>query len=142
MNVNDTEIIWSILKAHNYLKTDNLNEADIVLIVTCAIREGAEAKIWNKLDFLRGINKARPKHMPGFKIGILGCMAERLKHQVLEKDRTVDLVAGPDSYRDLPRLLALTENDQKSVNVLLSFDETYADIMPVRLNENSVSAFV
>ncbi|RZC42590.1 UPF0004, Radical SAM, and/or TRAM domain containing protein [Asbolus verrucosus] len=142
MNVNDTEIIWSILKKHNYLKTDDLIKADVVLIVTCAIREGAEAKIWSRLDYLRGINKIKSRYTNKFKVGILGCMAERLKHQVLEKDCTVDLVAGPDSYRDLPRLLALTENNQKSVNVLLSFDETYADIMPVRLNGNSVSAFV
>ncbi|XP_044253498.1 CDK5RAP1-like protein [Tribolium madens] len=142
MNVNDTEIIWSILQKHNYLKTGNLLEADVVLIVTCAIREGAEAKIWGRLEYLRGINKTKAAFSSRFKVGILGCMAERLKHKVLEKDKTVDLVAGPDAYRDLPRLLALTENDQKSVNVLLSFDETYADIMPVRLNENSVSAFV
>lgn len=143
MNVNDTEIIWSILKKHNYLKTNNLMEADVVLIMTCAIREGAESKIWGRLEYLRGINKSRKAYFnSSFKVGILGCMAERLKHEVLEKHKMVDLVAGPDSYRDLPRLLALTENNQKSVNVVLSFDETYADIMPVRLNENSVSAFV
>jgi tRNA-N(6)-(isopentenyl)adenosine-37 thiotransferase enzyme MiaB len=142
MNVNDTEIIWAILQSNNYVKTDELLEADVVLIVTCAIRDGAEQKIWNRLDYLRGINKNRSRYSPRFKVGILGCMAERLKHKVLEKDSTVDVVAGPDSYRDLPRLLALTENDQKSVNVLLSFDETYADVMPVRLNENSTSAFV
>ncbi|EFA08272.1 CDK5RAP1-like protein [Tribolium castaneum] len=142
MNVNDTEIIWSILQKHNYLKTSNLLEADVVLIVTCAIREGAESKIWGRLEYLRGINKSKATFSSRFKVGVLGCMAERLKHKVLEKNKTVDLVAGPDAYRDLPRLLALTENDQKSVNVLLSFDETYADIMPVRLNENSVSAFV
>lgn len=143
MNVNDTDIIWAILKKHNYLKTDKLKEADVVLIVTCAIREGAESKIWGRLEYLKGVNTAKLKnHSPKFKIGILGCMAERLKHQVLEKDQSVDLVAGPDSYRDLPRLLALTDNNQKSVNVILSFDETYADIMPVRLNADSISAFV
>ncbi|KAJ3646631.1 hypothetical protein Zmor_024210 [Zophobas morio] len=142
MNVSDTEIIWSILQKHNYVRTENLMEANVVLIVTCAIREGAESKIWGRLDYLKGVNKTKSLFSSKFKIGILGCMAERLKHKVLEKDHSVDVVAGPDSYRDLPRLLALTENSQKSVNVLLSLDETYADIMPVRLNENSVSAFV
>ncbi|KAK9738028.1 Radical SAM superfamily [Popillia japonica] len=144
MNVNDTEIVWSILKSHNYLKTDDLEDADIVLVMTCAIREGAETKIWNKLENLKGLrNKKIEKNIkPRMKIGILGCMAERLKEKILEKERTVDIIAGPDSYKDLPRLLAVTENDQIAINVLLSLDETYADIMPVRLNENAVTAFV
>lgn len=144
MNVNDTEIVWSILKSHNFLKTNDLNDADIVLIVTCAIREGAESKIWNKLENLKGIRNQRFEKKGGnkMKIGILGCMAERLKEKILEKEKTVDLIAGPDSYKDLPRLLAMTENNQTAINVLLSFDETYADILPVRLNENSVTAFV
>lgn len=144
MNVNDTEIVWSILKSHNYLKTDDLEDADIVLVMTCAIREGAETKIWNKLENLKGLrNKKIEKNIkPRMKIGILGCMAERLKEKILEKERTVDIIAGPDSYKDLPRLLAVTENDQTAINVLLSLDETYADIMPVRLNENAVTAFV
>ncbi|XP_017777292.1 PREDICTED: CDK5RAP1-like protein [Nicrophorus vespilloides] len=145
MNVNDTEIIWSILKSNNFLKTDDLNDADVVLIITCAIREGAETKIWNRLEYLKGIRNQKlkkSKNATPMKIGILGCMAERLKHKVLEIDQSVDLVAGPDSYKDLPRLLALTQNNQTAVNVLLSLDETYADIMPVRLNENSISAFV
>lgn len=137
MNVNDTEIIWSILKEHKFSKTNDLSEADVVLMVTCAIREGAEARVWNRLSHIKGVVRKKKT-----KIGILGCMAERLKHKVLEIDKSVDLVAGPDSYRDLPRMLAITENDQTAVNVLLSLDETYADIMPVRLNENSVSAFM
>ncbi|XP_030758731.1 CDK5RAP1-like protein [Sitophilus oryzae] len=141
MNVNDTEIVWAILEKHNYEKTENLLDADVVLIVTCAIRDSAEERIWGRLNYLRGIKNKNLKRS-SFKIGILGCMAERLKEKVLEKDKTVDVVAGPDAYRDLPRLLALTENNQKSVNVLLSYDETYADITPVRLNENSVSAYV
>lgn len=145
MNVNDSEIVWSILKANNFLKTDDLMEADVVLLVTCAIREGAEAKIWHRLSYLKALRNKRTRHRngkPPMKIGLLGCMAERLKHKVLEKEQAVDIIAGPDSYKDLPRLLALTENNQTAVNVLLSLDETYADIMPVRLNENAISAFV
>ncbi|KAB0793048.1 hypothetical protein PPYR_12668 [Photinus pyralis] len=142
MNVNDTEIIWSILKKHNYFKTRNLNEADVVLMITCAIREGAETKIWNRLEYLKGIRNKRRKDRATLKIGILGCMAERLKHKVLERERTVDVVAGPDSYKDLPRLLALSDDNQTAINVQLSIDETYADVMPMRLNENAVTAFV
>uniref|UniRef100_A0A1B6FBU2 CDK5RAP1-like protein n=1 Tax=Cuerna arida TaxID=1464854 RepID=A0A1B6FBU2_9HEMI len=145
MNVSDTEIVWSILKSAGFEKTEVLNEADVVLIMTCAIREGAENKIWNKLIYnlksLKQKNSRGPNKMP-LKIGVLGCMAERLKHTLLEKEQIVDVVAGPDSYRDLPRLLALTYNDQTAINVLLSLDETYADVMPVRLNEGSKSAFV
>ncbi|XP_054269512.1 CDK5RAP1-like protein [Macrosteles quadrilineatus] len=145
MNVSDTEIVWSILKSAGFIKTEVLNEADVVLIMTCAIREGAENKIWNKLvNNLKYLKKDRQKQpeKPSLKIGVLGCMAERLKHTLLEKEQSVDLVAGPDSYKDLPRLLALTYNDQTAVNVLLSLDETYADVMPVRLNEGAKSAFV
>lgn len=141
MNVNDTEIIWSILKNNNFQKTDNVNEADVALLVTCAIRENAENKIWHRIKHLNAVRRKRAKNS-NMKIGILGCMAERLKHKIIEKEKAVDLIAGPDSYKDLPRLLALTENNQKAVNVLLSLDETYADIMPVRLNEDSVTAFV
>nr|CAH7762965.1 unnamed protein product [Callosobruchus chinensis] len=142
MNVNDAEIVLSILKDNDFQQTKDIIEADVILILTCAIRDSAEEKIWGRLDFLKGIKRTRRKDRPSLKIGLLGCMAERLKNKVLESTDMVDLVAGPDSYRDLPRLLALTDNDQKSVNVLLSLDETYADITPVRLNENSVSAFV
>nr|CAI5853971.1 unnamed protein product [Callosobruchus analis] len=136
MNVNDAEIVLSILKDNDFEPTKDLIEADVILILTCAIRDSAEEKIWGRLDFLKGIKRTRRKKLTG----LLGCMAERLKNKVLESTDMVDLVAGPDSYRDLPRLLALTDNNQKSVNVLLSLDETYADITP--LNENSVSAFV
>lgn len=141
MNVNDTEIIWSILKSNNFQKTDDVNEADVALVVTCAIRENAENKIWHRIKHLNAVRRKRGKNS-NMKIGILGCMAERLKHKIIEKEKAVDLIAGPDSYKDLPRLLALTENNQKAVNVLLSLDETYADVMPVRLNEDSVTAFV
>ncbi|XP_057657737.1 CDK5RAP1-like protein [Diorhabda carinulata] len=142
MNVNDTEIVYSILKDNNFERTLDIVEADVVLIMTCAIRDSAEEKIWGRLRFMKGIKQSRKKDRPKLKIGILGCMAERLKEKVLEKNSLVDVVAGPDSYRHLPRLLSLTENDQKSINVVLSFEETYADIAPVRLNENSISAFV
>lgn len=142
MNVNDTEIVWAILKDNNFDRTLNIVEADVILIITCAIRDSAEETIWGRLNYLKGIKRSRKKDRPSLKIGLLGCMAERLKEKVLEKNDLVDLVAGPDSYRSLPQLLALTENNQKSVNVLLSLDETYADITPVRLNEDSISAFV
>lgn len=144
MNVNDTDIIWSILKDVGYMKTESIQEADVILVVTCAIREGAETKVWNKLKHFRVLKRAREKQnlKPQLKIGILGCMAERLKHQLLEKEKIVDIVAGPDSYKDLPRLLTLTDSNQTAVNVLLSLDETYADIVPVRLNQDAVTAFV
>lgn len=142
MNVNDTEIIWSILKQNNFLKTEDVNDADVALIMTCAIREGAENKIWRRIKEINAVRRKRSKRKGQMKIGILGCMAERLKHKILEKEKAVDVIAGPDSYKDLPRLLAMTENNQTAVNVLLSLDETYADIMPVRLNENAVTAFV
>ncbi|XP_050507794.1 CDK5RAP1-like protein [Diabrotica virgifera virgifera] len=141
MNVNDVEIVWAILQ-NNFERTLNIVDADVILIMTCAIRDSAEEKIWGRLRYYRGIKSTRKKDRPSLKVGILGCMAERLKEKVLEKESLVDLVAGPDSYRHLPRLLTLTDNNQKSVNVLLSLEETYADITPVRLNENSISAFV
>ncbi|XP_022123723.2 CDK5RAP1-like protein [Pieris rapae] len=145
MNLNDTEIVWSVLKKEGFEKTVVEEEADIFLVMTCAIREGAETKIWHRLDHLRGFKRRRAlsknRDRP-VKIGILGCMAERLKEKLIEKEKAVDVVAGPDSYRDLPRLLALTENGQTAVNVLLSLDETYADVVPVRLNKDSVSAFI
>ncbi|KAM3957502.1 CDK5RAP1-like protein [Aphomia sociella] len=145
MNINDTDIVWSILKKEGFEKTAIEEEADIFLVMTCAIREGAETKIWHRLDHLRGFKRRRAlskyKNTP-VKIGLLGCMAERLKEKLIEKEKAVDVVAGPDSYRDLPRLLALTENGQTAVNVLLSLDETYADVVPVRLNQDSISAFI
>ncbi|OWR45282.1 CDK5RAP1 protein [Danaus plexippus plexippus] len=144
MNLNDTEIVWSILKKEGFEKTEVEEEADVFLVMTCAIREGAETKIWHRLDHLRGFKRRRSlaKNMKPIKIGILGCMAERLKEKLIEKEKAVDVVAGPDSYRDLPRLLAVTESGQTAVNVLLSLDETYADVVPVRLNKGSVSAFI
>lgn len=141
MNVNDIEIVWSILKSHNYEKTEKIQEADVILIMTCSIRDSAETKIWNRLTHLTGMKRKRPKNQP-LHIGILGCMAERLKETLIEKERQIDLIAGPDAYKDLPRLLALSKNGYSTINVLLSLDETYADVMPVKLDKNAVSAFV
>uniref|UniRef100_A0A224YUX9 CDK5RAP1-like protein n=1 Tax=Rhipicephalus zambeziensis TaxID=60191 RepID=A0A224YUX9_9ACAR len=143
MNVNDTEVAWSLLKDAGFVRTDSASEADVVLIMTCAIREGAEGKIWSRINQLKYLKKLRhaERHGP-LQIGILGCMAERLKEKLIEKEKAVDIVAGPDSYRDLPRLLALANSGQVGVNVQLSLDETYADVVPVRLNETSKSAFV
>ncbi|XP_071134192.1 mitochondrial tRNA methylthiotransferase CDK5RAP1-like [Mytilus edulis] len=145
MNVNDVEISWSVLKNSGYTRTTELGQADVILMMTCSIRDGAEQKIWRKLNILKQYKKKRQRNsenLPPLKIGILGCMAERLKSKILEQEKMVDLVCGPDAYKDLPRMLAVTESGQTAVNVLLSLDETYADVMPVRLNENSPSAFV
>uniref|UniRef100_A0A8D8TD75 CDK5RAP1-like protein n=1 Tax=Cacopsylla melanoneura TaxID=428564 RepID=A0A8D8TD75_9HEMI len=143
MNVNDIEVVWSILKSNGYTKVNQAREADVILVMTCAIRENAEGKVWERLKSYRSIKQANKKSRTfPLKIGILGCMAERLKKSLLEKEQCLDLVAGPDSYKDLPRLLALTYDNQTAINVMLSLDETYADISPVRLNEDSVSAFV
>ncbi|XP_075552499.1 mitochondrial tRNA methylthiotransferase CDK5RAP1 isoform X1 [Dermacentor variabilis] len=143
MNVNDTEVAWSLLRDAGFERTNSASEADVVLIMTCAIREGAEGKIWSKINQLKTLKKLRKSDKCGpLQIGILGCMAERLKEKLIEKEKAVDIVAGPDSYRDLPRLLALARSGQVGVNVQLSLDETYADVVPVRLNENSKSAFV
>lgn len=141
MNVNDTEIIWAILEKAGFSKVNKKDLADVILVVTCAIREGAEQKIWHLLDYLKSLKRKRKSKFP-LKVGVLGCMAERLKTKLLEVDKAVDIVAGPDSYRDLPRLLSLADNGQEAVNVILSLEETYADIMPVRINPNSPSAFV
>lgn len=142
MNVNDTEIVWSILQSKDYLKTDNINEADVILIMTCSIREGAETKIWNRLVHLTAMKRKRPKKHEPMQIGILGCMAERLKTKIVEQENEIDVVAGPDSYKDLPRLLALAKDGVSAINVLLSLDETYADLMPVKLDQNSITAYV
>lgn len=111
MNVSDTEIAWSVLKDHGYVRAQEIEEADVVLVMTCAIREGAEDKVWNKLKYLGSLKKKRMrmKNAMPVKIGVLGCMAERLKKKLVEQEKSVDVVAGPDSYRDLPRLLALVD---------------------------------
>uniref|UniRef100_A0A2K6GCY8 CDK5 regulatory subunit associated protein 1 n=1 Tax=Propithecus coquereli TaxID=379532 RepID=A0A2K6GCY8_PROCO len=139
MNVNDTEIAWSILQKSGYLRTSNLQEADVILLVTCSIREKAEQTIWNRLHQLKlywNTVVPIPLHVA------YGCMAERLKEEILNREKVVDLLAGPDAYRDLPRLLAVAESGQQAANVLLSLDETYADVMPVQTNPSATSAFV
>ncbi|CDW86023.1 rna modification family [Stylonychia lemnae] len=141
MNVADTEIVQSILESAGFEASENINKADVVLVNTCAIREGAEKKIWNKIDtHYHGVKKNNKDAI----IGVLGCMAERLKEKFLE-NKNVDLVAGPDSYRDLPRLIKIIEskqNDEQAINVQLSFDETYADIIPVRKDKNKLHAWI
>lgn len=141
MNINDTEIVYGIMEKEGYQKADNVDMADVVLLNTCAVREHAEAKIWSRLGILKQEKLKRQKTRPLI-VGILGCMAERLKEQLLEKDKSVDLVAGPDAYRDLPRLLSQAESGAQAMNVQLSLDETYADITPVRHNSNGVTAYV
>ena len=136
MNVGDTEIIISILQQHGYIHTERLDEADVVLINTCSVRDNAEQRIWGRLAEMRTLQRRKP----ALRIGIVGCMAERLREALLE--RGVDVVAGPDSYRDLPNLLREAEAGGKGVNVMLSTEETYAEIAPVRIDRNGVSAFV
>ncbi|XP_015243565.1 PREDICTED: CDK5 regulatory subunit-associated protein 1 [Cyprinodon variegatus] len=142
MNVNDTEIAWSILMKKGYQRTADLKQADVVLLVTCSIREKAEQTIWNRLQQLTAMKKKRLKSKSPMKIGILGCMAERLKMELLEREKLVDVLAGPDAYRDLPRLLAIADGGQQASNVLLSLEETYADVMPVQHGAQGYSAFV
>uniref|UniRef100_A0A914UTH7 MTTase N-terminal domain-containing protein n=1 Tax=Plectus sambesii TaxID=2011161 RepID=A0A914UTH7_9BILA len=120
MNVNDTEVVRSVLFGNGYVETDSFDDANVVLLMTCSIREGAETKIWEKLQWLRAKKNIRLRHNQDYTIGILGCMAERLKQQLLEKSKNVDIVAGPDSYRDLPRLLAVANTGQSAGSLLLT----------------------
>lgn len=138
MNLNDSEVVASILTANGYHITTEIEDADVVLINTCSIRENAETRVWGRLDVFR----LQKKKKPSLLIGVLGCMAERLKDKLLENEKLVDIVLGPDAYRELPVLLRSAEEGQKGINVLLSREETYADISPVRLDKNGVSAFV
>ena len=138
MNMNDSEIVASILAEQGYNTTQFLEEADLVLVNTCSIREKAETTVRKRLQKYNAVKKIN-KNM---KVGVLGCMAERLKEKFLEEEKIVDLVVGPDAYRDLPNLLAEIEEGRDAVNVILSKDETYGDVSPVRLNSNGVTAFV
>ncbi len=138
MNFSDSEIVASILHDEGFGATRNFEEADLVLLNTCSIREKAEQTVRNRLHAFRKVKE----NNPGMLIGVLGCMAERLKAKFLEEEKLVDIVVGPDAYRSLPGLITEAEGGQKSVNVLLSRDETYADISPVRLDSNGVTAFV
>lgn len=138
MNVNDSEVVASIMQSSGYTITKQLTDADVVLINTCSIRENAETRVWGRLELFR----AQKKRKPGMVIGVIGCMAERLKEKLLEEEKSVDIVVGPDAYRDLPNLVQSAGTGQKAVNILLSKEETYAEISPVRLDSNGISAFV
>jgi len=138
MNFADSEVIASILQKESFQITDQFEQADMIFINTCSIREKAEATVRKRLTEFRKIKK----HNPGLLVGVLGCMAERLKSKFLEEEKLVDIVVGPDAYRSLPSLIAEAEGGQKGVNVLLSREETYGDISPIRLNSNGVTAFV
>lgn len=138
MNFSDSEIVASILEKEGYDTTGDLTLADVVFLNTCSIRDKAEQTVRNRLTHFTSLKKQKPDLL----IGVLGCMAERLKSKLLEEEKIVDLVAGPDSYRDLPRLIAQVDDGQKAVNTFLSREETYADINPVRLNSNGISAFI
>ena len=138
MNFSDSEIVASIMQNEGYNTTPNLEEADLVLVNTCSIRDKAEQTVRKRLEKYNAVKRLNPK----MKVGVLGCMAERLKSKFLEQERIVDLVVGPDAYKDLPNLLQEVEDGNNAVNVILSKDETYSDIAPVRINSNGVTAFV
>lgn len=138
MNFSDSEIVASILAKEGYDTTSDVSAADVVFLNTCSIREKAEQTVRSRLAHFTSLKKNKPDLL----IGVLGCMAERLKSRLLEEEKIVDLVAGPDAYRDLPKLIAQVDDGQKAVNTFLSREETYADISPVRLNSNGVSAFI
>ena len=138
MNVADSEVVASILSDKGYSATDNIKEASLILINTCSIRDNAEQRIWGRLREMGHLKKKNK----ALRIGIIGCMAERLKEKLLEQEQLVDLVVGPDAYRELPSLVTEAEEGHKAVNVLLSREETYADISPVRMDKNGVSSFV
>jgi tRNA-2-methylthio-N6-dimethylallyladenosine synthase len=138
MNFSDSEIVTAILQENGFDTTADFNQADVILLNTCAIRDNAEQKVRHRLKHLTGIKRTRP----GTLIGVLGCMAERLKAKFLEEEKIVDMVVGPDAYRDLPKLIEEAEDGHKGINVFLSREETYADITPVRLNSNGVTAFI
>jgi tRNA-2-methylthio-N6-dimethylallyladenosine synthase len=136
MNVADSEVVVSILKERGFKHTDNINDAGLILINTCSIRENAEQRIWSRLKTIKHLKKKNQEII----VGLIGCMAERLKEKVLETEKLVDIVVGP--YRTLPDLVSEAESGHKAVNVLLSREETYADISPVRMDKNGVSSFI
>jgi len=138
MNFSDSEIVSSIMEKEGYTTTSSLDNADIALLNTCSIREKAELTVRKRLEYINSLKRQKPN----LKVGVLGCMAERLKEKLLEEEKIVDLVVGPDAYRELPNLVKEIESGQKAVNTFLSREETYGDISPVRLNTNGVSAFI
>ena len=138
MNVADSEVVSSIMAESGYGQTEKMGEADLILVNTCSIRENAEQRIWGRLDVFKQIKKQHPE----VKVGVIGCMAERLKEKLIEKEKSVDLVIGPDAYRALPKLIETVDSGQKGINTLLSKEETYGDIAPVRADKNQISAFI
>ncbi|MDR1865120.1 MAG: tRNA (N6-isopentenyl adenosine(37)-C2)-methylthiotransferase MiaB [Bacteroidales bacterium] len=138
MNVNDSEVVAAIIAREGYEVTHEMRQADLILINTCSVRENAEQRVRGRLEVFR----AEKKRRPGLLVGVIGCMAERLKEQLLEEEKSVDLVVGPDAYRELPQLVRNAGTGLKAVNVLLSREETYSDISPVRMDKNGVSSFV
>ena len=138
MNFSDSEIVASILHSEGFDTTSDIEKADVVFLNTCSIREKAEQTVRHRLTHIKGLKK----HKPELLVGILGCMAERLKTKLLEEEKLVDLVAGPDAYRDLPKLIGQVDEGDRAINTFLSRDETYADVTPVRLNSNGVTAFI
>lgn len=140
MNVSDTEIVNSILMEEGMQPVNQPEDAEIIFVNTCSIRENAEERVWNRLKEFKAMKRKREDE--NMTVGVLGCMAERIRDQIMEKEELVDLVVGPDAYRDLPKLLSEVDDGRKAVNTILSLEETYADIKPVRRNDNGVSAFV
>lgn len=138
MNFSDSEIVASIMVEDGFTTTTDYKEADLIFVNTCAIRDNAEQRVRNRLNEFKSVKKKNPDLV----VGVLGCMAERLKAKLLEEEQLVDIVVGPDAYRDLPNLVKVVETGQKAVNVLLSKEETYADITPVRLGNNGITAFI
>jgi tRNA-2-methylthio-N6-dimethylallyladenosine synthase len=138
MNFSDSEIVASILSQNGFDTTSDINSADVIFLNTCSIRDKAEQTVRNRLTHINGLKRNKPDML----VGVLGCMAERLKSKLLEEEKIVDLVAGPDAYRDLPKLIEKVDEGSKAVNTFLSREETYADITPVRLNSNGVTAFI
>ncbi len=138
MNVADSEVVVSILSEHGFKLSADINDADLILINTCSIRDNAEQRVWSRLRTIKHLRKKKKDLI----VGLLGCMAERLKEQLLETEQLVDIVVGPDAYRQLPMIIDEAGDGHKAVNVLLSREETYADISPVRMDKNGVSSFV
>lgn len=139
MNFSDTEIVNSILMEEGMNPVQEPEEADVIFVNTCSIRENAETRVWNRLKEFRALKREKDGNLT---VGVLGCMAERIRENIMEREELVDMVVGPDAYRDLPKLLSDVDDGRKAVNVLLSLEETYADIKPVRTNDNGVSGFV
>ena len=138
MNFSDSEVVASILAKEGYETTSKMDTADLILVNTCSIREKAELTVRKRLEKFNAVKKTNPN----MKVGVLGCMAERLKHKFLEEEKIVDMVVGPDAYKDLPNLLNEVDEGRDAVNVILSKEETYGDIAPIRIDSNGVSAFV